>query len=463
MVSSQSFLHLTHVLSLMIIIGCGISCRTNPTANELFSESSIEKIDLGFSTAPIPVAISNTGQCVTRKFRHNTNIPFDQTSQPGAKEEHSKFDELDINIETNMYWMNLASVIAYLPPAEAIQQFQQHFDTSQVTVIEGRRGGILSISAQAYIIDINHNPKFDIPASAKQKQAITSTGPATIVVFAGTQLNERADIITDARNSAKKMLDPLGRGLIGHVHSGFLDAATFVWPKILAETTGKNKPIFITGHSMGGALAVITAANYLAVNSPTTRLKAVYIFGAPRVGLSNFVEWYDQSMRNLDVGMRMVTIDDDPITAIPDNITGLIGGSLAHIIRGGWRHIGQNKALNEYVLWAKTRPNRLKIRGEDALQRLTLKGRHFILKLTQGIKDHAQSNYLSVIEQVAFDSHSNCGPKSANEGRARLETIQLQKPNPSVFIGPPLAVEEDIGSGGSEKSPQQLPPATKKL
>jgi hypothetical protein len=76
----------------------------------------------------------------------------------------------------------------------------------------------------------------------------------------------------------------------GRVHQGFSSALRRTWgkvEKILDEV--QDKPLFLTGHSMGGALAVLTACRLAKMGRPPV---ATYTFGAPRVGDRSFCTGY---------------------------------------------------------------------------------------------------------------------------------------------------------------------------
>ena len=76
----------------------------------------------------------------------------------------------------------------------------------------------------------------------------------------------------------------------GRVHHGFSSALRRTWDKVAALVDeAQDKPLFLTGHSMGGALAVLTACRLAKRGRPPT---AIYTFGSPRVGDRNFCAGY---------------------------------------------------------------------------------------------------------------------------------------------------------------------------
>ena len=68
----------------------------------------------------------------------------------------------------------------------------------------------------------------------------------------------------------------------GNVHRGFKTVLTGIWDTIAAALETVKKPLYYTGHSLGGALATLAAS----LRPP----RAVYTFGAPRMGDAAFAE-----------------------------------------------------------------------------------------------------------------------------------------------------------------------------
>ena len=106
----------------------------------------------------------------------------------------------------------------------------------------------------------------------------------------------------------------------GRVHAGFNRALDSVWDQIIQilvaiQTTGQS--IWITGHSLGGALAVLTAERLTYFVDPIRqwKLNGLYTFGQPRVGDIDFVTALELKIK--DRYFRLVN-DNDIVTRIPD-------------------------------------------------------------------------------------------------------------------------------------------------
>jgi triacylglycerol lipase len=96
---------------------------------------------------------------------------------------------------------------------------------------------------------------------------------------------------------------------------GFTDAAEIVWPQIEAAISVESpnaKSIFVTGHSLGGALAALTAKNI--ADSGRFSLTAVYTYGMPRVGDQN---WHQQYSEKLGQRSYRMVYGQDPVPSVP--------------------------------------------------------------------------------------------------------------------------------------------------
>jgi triacylglycerol lipase len=177
-------------------------------------------------------------------------------------------------------------------------------------------------------------------ASTQVLFARQSKTPLAIIAFRGTEPSRTSDLYADLA-TWKTPLEHHGWPAVwGSVHAGFLDAFSEVEPLLmikLRELEGSGVPIWITGHSLGGALATLMAARVLRAEDEglDVRLRGVYTFGSPRVGNAAFASKFEAELRAHGVSAIRVRNDDDPVTAIPDTMLGYAHvGRLAFIREG---------------------------------------------------------------------------------------------------------------------------------
>jgi hypothetical protein len=170
---------------------------------------------------------------------------------------------------------------------------------------------------------------------------VISTPNAVFVVFRGTDRvcdavtlpgYMNAEWITTSLSVALDDPDGApGRAIRGRVHSGpwralratAVDGAGTVLPgrpafrdrlaQVIEEFGGREKPIWIAGHSLGASFARLFAARLHAENGITAQ--GVHAFAAGAVGDADFAAW----MRARWPGARLLNFDfaDDPITMLP--------------------------------------------------------------------------------------------------------------------------------------------------
>jgi triacylglycerol lipase len=103
-----------------------------------------------------------------------------------------------------------------------------------------------------------------------------------VIAFRGTEITSWRDLLSDVRFKLKATRDFMG----ARVHTGFAVALSRVWPDIEVLVSKESKPVYLTGHSLGGALAVLCGA-MLAVHS--VKVAGIVTFGQPRVGNGTLV------------------------------------------------------------------------------------------------------------------------------------------------------------------------------
>ena len=126
-----------------------------------------------------------------------------------------------------------------------------------------------------------------VPFEANSSQACVIAHEEYIAaVFRGT--DEIADWLDNL--NVVRIPSPFGK-----VHKGFNDALMDVWP-MMRQTIRRmrpideiHRPLWLTGHSLGGALATIAAATL--VDEDETFF-GVYTFGSPRCGDKEFARVY---------------------------------------------------------------------------------------------------------------------------------------------------------------------------
>ena len=131
------------------------------------------------------------------------------------------------------------------------------------------------------------SPKTRFPRMVDTSGLIVTGCGATIVVFAGTDPFVVENWLTD--------LNAVPSG--DHIHSGFQAGVESVWEQIKSEigkSAAPRSPLFVTGHSLGGALAVV-AAKFLHERLGL-QAHAVYTFGMPRCLGSRIVSDYERTL-----------------------------------------------------------------------------------------------------------------------------------------------------------------------
>jgi hypothetical protein len=164
--------------------------------------------------------------------------------------------------------------------------------------------------------------EFNDPKTDTQAFLVTNDTYA-VLAFRGTEVSKKTDIMTDAKAAKVSVVE-------GRVHRGFLGAYNSIREEILIALKGvTGLPLYITGHSLGAALATV-ATNYLeneVIDGVPLRdqIAACYTFGSPRVGNKEFD-------RDFKSAIYRVVNTTDIVTVVP-------------LLAMGYIHIGDVRFL----------------------------------------------------------------------------------------------------------------------
>lgn len=174
---------------------------------------------------------------------------------------------------------------------------------------------------------------------------LVSNSKFYVLAFRGTEPTSLADIKSDLR--ASTMQCETG----GKIHIGFNDAFAEIHIELqeYLNSLKEEKPLFITGHSLGAALATVATKKL----THKYGVSGCYTYGSPRVGDE---EW----MNNIKTPIYRLVNSADPVTMLPpgaDAINSIawlskfipyVGKSIRRWLLsnfGGYYHVGDMRYL----------------------------------------------------------------------------------------------------------------------
>ena len=204
-----------------------------------------------------------------------------------------------------------------------------------------------------------------------------------VLAFRGTQPTKWEDVRTDLRALKQKTIE-------GKVHKGFKEAFDFVRDEIvdvLQNSLGTDLPLYITGHSLGAALA--TVATQELEEKFDDLIAACYTFGSPRVGDGT----YEKSIK---APFYRIVNTTDIVTLVPFFL-----GTFVHV--GDPRYLSRSKQDNVYRIYRGIPPIRRTVESiiETLLPLLRLKN-----PIGPWIGAHDMTLYIEKLENYAKNRNS---------------------------------------------------------
>jgi len=154
-----------------------------------------------------------------------------------------------------------------------------------------------------------------------------------IVAFRGTQPDQLADWLVDAEITQNSWRNYFGGPDLGRVHHGFVRNTSFVWEQLSQFVAGartNRQSLWITGHSLGGAMTLIAGAAFVFAEHQTVH--GIYTFGQPRTGNRAFAA---RCNRRFSAVILRVVNNEDIVPHVPPMFVLLL------IIPIFYRHAGE--------------------------------------------------------------------------------------------------------------------------
>lgn len=198
---------------------------------------------------------------------------------------------------------------------------------------------------------------------------LVSNGQYAVLAFRGTEVKKGKDIQTDAKALKVSVIE-------GKVHRGFVEAYKSIEPQILEGLKlVRGQPLYITGHSLGAALATIATQYLERDHLLRDQIAACYTFGSPRVGNREFD-------RDFKSAIYRVVNTTDVVTVVP-------------LLLMGYMHIGDVRFLERGMGDIR--------RGVPIAQRVFFFVMAVFRLFTPLVGDHGIAQYRRKLEAVAQD------------------------------------------------------------
>lgn len=312
---------------LILAVFCALPAMAD--LDPAFNPSALE------SSAPPPI----TGPMATdHRFQCYEGLgpKIDPTVVERSTESDPLLKHIDIH---NAYQMMALSMLAYYPAdqiegsAPALGFNVTHVFSTQKDTLPAIENAIVeALNDLAHLKIADALKIFNTPL--KRQDVVFANSQAVwfenddyvVIAFRGTAAL-KANIFSDLYS----LPEPTDLGI---VHAGFYSSFQIIWPEIskLIADMKTPKPIYFTGHSLGGALAVLGADEVFRQEAVTAKagiplydkpwVKGLYTFAAPQIGNQSFVNDVQDEIKTLgfqdpDFSIARVQTPYDVVPLVP--------------------------------------------------------------------------------------------------------------------------------------------------
>jgi triacylglycerol lipase len=197
---------------------------------------------------------------------------------------------------------------------------------------------------------------------------------AIIVSCRGTEPTQFRDILADLKTI------PVRHPRAGRVHQGFKEYTDLVFDEIIAHVKKmrkKDENVFVVGHSLGGAMAVLVAEGLSNAGVP---VKELTTFGQPRVCNREF----RRHLEGCDIGRYIRYVNNnDIVTSVPPSAFGFVHGGNLH-------YINYHGNIRNFTAWQRIK---------DGWRGFWAAGKQF--KFFDFVADHGMPNYVEKAGNIA--------------------------------------------------------------
>lgn len=247
--------------------------------------------------------------------------------------------------------------------------------------------------------------------ASESEVVVCSDDAVTVVAFRGT---------TSLRDWSRNLNARPAQTPWGRIHAGFRNALEQVWDRVLDELQRQGageRALWLTGHSLGGAMAVLASAR-MHWEQSAFRPVGVRTFGQPAVGWGGFRDRYASDANLAHHTCRFVN-SIDPVPRLPATASH-VGQIRRFTRRGGIRHSATGAGVDDDIELDEVEPPMMTQEEEARFQEMieALAADHddgadvdpgyaaagvvgSVIGALPGISHHALSEYIRLLGAVA--------------------------------------------------------------